>query len=165
MNKFLIAIISLAVLFVVSGIFNVVQYNDVRVTKEKLALFESRYGSYEKLTTNLKQAEEAKYKQDHTLIVHIKRGTSESQILSLKSFIENQNGVQSVQYVSAEQALADFKTKHQNDQLTLQALNDLGANPLGAILTINVSDPSVKQALLNIIQSNDKDSIVDKINS
>lgn len=155
----------LAVLFVVSGIFNIVQYNDAKVTKEKLVLFESHYGTYEQLSASLKQAEEAKYKKEHTLTVYTKTGASESQILTLKSLIESQTGVQSVQYVSAEQALADFKTKHQNDQLTLQALNELGTNPLGATLTITVSDPSVKQALMNTIQSNDKSSVVDKINS
>lgn len=165
MNKFLITTIGLAVLLVASGIFNIVQYNDAKVMKEKLALFESHFGTYEQLAAGLKQGEEAKYKREHTMTVYTKIGASESQILVLKSLIESQDGVQSVQYVSAEQALADFKTKHQDDKLTLQALDELGTNPLGASLTVTISDPSIKQSLLNVIQSNDKNSVVDRINS
>ena len=42
--------------------------------------------------------------------------------------------VAEVDYVTPDQALATFRERHQNDQLTLQALDELGSNPLGASL-------------------------------
>ena len=163
-NKFILPAI-LGVLLLASGVFNVVQYNDAKVTKEKLALFETHFGTYEKLSESLKQAEEAKNKREHTLTIYTKTNVPESQIFALKSLLENQSSVQSVKYVSAAQALADFKVRHQDDQLTLQALNELGANPLSGSLEITISDPAQKSSLMNFIQSNDRNSIVDRVNS
>lgn len=167
MNKFILPV-ALGVLLLASGIFNVVQYNQNNQTKmlaDKLAFFESHFGTYESLLESQKQADEAKYKREHTLTVYAKTGASESQILTLKNLLEKQSSVQSVKYVSAAQALADFKTRHQNDQLTLQALDELGTNPLSGSLEITITDPTQKQSLMNLIQSNDPNSIVDRINS
>lgn len=159
MKKSLTITIGLVVFFMVSVFFNIVQYKGAKVTERKLAFFESYYGSFEQ------HMEEATYKREHIMTVYTKIDAPEPQILALKSVIESQTGVQSVQYISAEQALADFKAEHQDDQPTLQALSELGTNPLGANLTITISDPSIRQSLLRTIQSNDKDSVIDKINS
>jgi cell division transport system permease protein len=50
--------------------------------------------------------------------------------------------VQSVAYVSSDQALAAFQARHANDQLTMQALQELPNNPLGASLAIRAKDTS-----------------------
>ena len=47
----------------------------------------------------------------------------ESQVLDVKKQIEQLPQVASVFYLSREDALNAFKTQHQNDQLTLQALD------------------------------------------
>ena len=63
----------------------------------------------------------------------------------------------------------DFRTRHQTDQLTLNALNELGDNPLGASLAIKAVNPTQYQSIVNFI-SNDQDlqssgtSIIDHIN-
>ena len=66
----------------------------------------------------------------------------ESDILSVKKSLEALPEVSSVEYISRDQALADFKEKHKSDDLTLQALDELGDNPLGATLNIKAKDPS-----------------------
>ncbi len=164
MNKFLLPTI-LGVLIIASGVFNIIKYNETRVLKEKLSLFESRFGTYESVSESIKQANEAKDKREHTLTVYTKTGISEAQILALKNLLESQSSVQSVQYVSANQALSDFKAKHQNDQAISQAIDELGANPLEATLIITITDPSQKQSLINLIKANDPNSIVDNISS
>ena len=164
MNKFLLPLV-FGVLLVVSGIFNVIQYNNARVLKEKLSLFESRFGTYESVSEGIKKINEAKDKREHTITVYIKTGAPESQILALKNSLERQYAIASVLYVSVDQALADFKSKHHNDPTIVQAINELGNNPLEAILTITITDPSQKTSLLNFIKANDSSSIVDKINS
>lgn len=67
---------------------------------------------------------------------------AESDILSVKKSLEALPEVSSVEYISRDQALADFKEKHKGDDLTLQALTELGDNPLGATLNIKAKDPS-----------------------
>lgn len=101
--------------------------------------------------------------------VYFVQGTEESGIIGLKKSIEALPEVQEVTYVSAEQALADFKDKHQNDQFTLQALNELGTNPLGASLNIKAKDPSQYEGIATFLNSrnvlsNDGSTIVDKVN-
>ena len=66
----------------------------------------------------------------------------ESDILSVKKSLEVMPEVSSVEYISSDQALINFKNKHQDDNLTLQALDELGNNPLGATLNIKAKDPS-----------------------
>lgn len=67
---------------------------------------------------------------------------SETDILSVQKSLEALPEVSSVEYISRDQALADFKEKHKGDDLTLQALTELGDNPLGATLNIRAKDPS-----------------------
>ena len=91
------------------------------------------------------------------------------QILSLKQTVESQPQVQSVEYVSADDSLAAFRLRHQNDQLTLQALDELGVNPLGAVLNIKAKDISQYDAIANFLQQQQNSTggtgnIIDKIN-
>ncbi len=94
---------------------------------------------------------------------------AEGDILNLKDKLITQPNVASVTYISAEQALQDFRTRHANDQLTLNALNELGNNPLGGSLSIKAHDPTQYEPIVNYI-SNDSalqvngTSIVDHIN-
>src|SRR3989344_6586242 len=67
----------------------------------------------------------------------------EIEILALKKDLEKLPEVlPPVVYVSREDALAAFKKRHENDQFTLQALDELGENPLGATLNIKAKDPA-----------------------
>lgn len=74
-----------------------------------------------------------------------------------------------VEYVSKEDELANFKKRHENDQFTLQALDELGENPLGATLNIKAKDPSNYEGIARFIESKSSESvgsnsIIDKVN-
>jgi len=74
--------------------------------------------------------------------VYFVRTANEADILAMKDKLEKLAEVQSpIIYVSREQALEEFKQRNQNDELTLQALEELGENPLGAKLNIRAKDP------------------------
>ncbi len=66
----------------------------------------------------------------------------EQDILGLKSALAALPDVAEVTYLSRDAALKEFKKSHENDQLTLQALSELGDNPLGASLSIRAKDTS-----------------------
>jgi len=77
--------------------------------------------------------------------------------------------VQSVEYLSREQALLNFKTRHENDELTLQALRELPDNPLGAVLNIRAKEPSQYAGLAEFLRSETalhtgSASIIDEVN-
>ncbi len=101
--------------------------------------------------------------------VYFVKTASEDDILSMKKSIEVMPEVESVEYISREQALADFRLRHATDQLTLQALDELGENPLGAVLNIKAKDPSQYAGIAGYLQSpnalsSSGSTIIDKVN-
>jgi cell division transport system permease protein len=102
--------------------------------------------------------------------VYFVNTASEDEILAIKKSIEALPEVlPPVVYVSKEDALADFRKKHQDDQSTLQALDELGDNPFGASLNIKAKEPSQYEGIANFLKSKsvlstDGTSIIDKVN-
>jgi len=90
-------------------------------------------------------------------------------ILNIKQSLESLPEVLLVSYTSREEALEDFKKRHEHDQTILSALNELGENPLGAVLNIKARDPSQYQSVAEFLESSDTlssagVSIIDRIN-
>jgi len=90
----------------------------------------------------------------------------ESDILALQKKLQALPEVANVDYVSSDQALQNFKDAHANDQITLQALDELGDNPLGAILNIKAKDPSQYEGIAKFLdaESGDPGTFIDKVN-
>ena len=94
---------------------------------------------------------------------------AEDDILAMQKSIEALPEVQTVTYTSRDKALADFKLRHQTDQFTLQALDELSDNPLGATLNVKAKDPSQYEGIANFLKDKGQTgpggtSIIDKIN-
>ena len=94
---------------------------------------------------------------------------SEADILAVKDRLEKLPQVANITYTSADDALAAFRSKHANDQLTLQALDELGGNPLDASLDVRAKDPSEYESIVNFLEaspvlSSGGASIIDRIN-
>ena len=99
--------------------------------------------------------------------VYFITSATEQQVLAVKTNLQALSEVASVTYISADQALSDFETRHQGDQLTLNALSELGGNPLGAELNVTAKDPSQYAAIAQYLSSSDGQSgssIIDQIN-
>jgi cell division transport system permease protein len=93
----------------------------------------------------------------------------EEEIGDVKAKLMGLPQVKNVTYTSREQALSDFREKHAGDQLTLQALDELGTNPFGASLSVVAKDTSQYQAIAEQVSSGDgllgpAAGSVDKIN-
>ena len=101
--------------------------------------------------------------------VYFVQNAPEQQIMELKASLEALPEVSKVEYVSADEALAQFRERHQNDQLTLGALDELGQNPLGAVLNVKAKDISQYSSIASFLQDQQNEatgtgSIIDKIN-
>jgi len=111
--------------------------------------------------------EELKDKVD--VNVYLITTAAEDDILALKNAIEGLPEVREVTYVSREEALERFKERHENDQLTLQALEELDENPLGAVLNVKAKEPSQYESVANFLESDtalsiSETPIIDNVN-
>ncbi len=101
--------------------------------------------------------------------VYFITSAKEEDILSVKQSLEALPEVAQVEYISRDAALLAFRERHANDQLTLQALDELGENPLGAVLNIRARDTSQYESIAGFFDSEaalsrDGSTIVDKVN-
>lgn len=101
--------------------------------------------------------------------VYFAQGATEDAILEMKASLEALPEVASVEYLSRDEALAQFRERHKNDQLTLQALDELGENPLGAVLNVKAKDITQYEAIAAFLQDQQiaeagSANIIDKIN-
>lgn len=102
--------------------------------------------------------------------IYVDAKATESEILSLKARIETLPEVKAVSYISREQALEDFRTRHEDDHRIIQALDEIGDNPLPATLTVKAKEPSQYEGIANFLSSKSELStggtlsIVSKVN-
>jgi cell division transport system permease protein len=91
------------------------------------------------------------------------------QVADIQAKLKGLSQVKSVVYTSKEVALEEFKKRHEGDQLTLQALDELGTNPFGASLSVTAKDTSQYEAIAQQLSVGsgllgDAANAVDKIN-
>lgn len=111
----------------------------------------------------------AEIKNKVDVSVYFAVNADEPSILSVKKSLEAFPSVSEVIYISREQALADFIKRHEGDAPTLQALEELEDNPLGAVLNIRAKDPSQYESIANFLKGDSAflggtNPIIDRIN-
>lgn len=89
----------------------------------------------------------------------------ESSIIELRDSLAGFPEVAAVEYISREQALNNFIERHEDDELTLQALNELGENPLGAVLNIKAQETSQYAQIAEYLDAQKANGVlIDRIN-
>lgn len=88
---------------------------------------------------------------------------TEEQILRVKSDLQSLPDVANVTYTSRDQALADFKARHLEDQLIQESLAQLDSNPLAASLNIKAKDSSQYASIAQFLENNKFRSAIEKI--
>lgn len=107
-------------------------------------------------------------KEKVDVTIYFVPGAEETSIKKVEESLVKLPEIKSITYTSAEEALSNFKDKHSNDYLTLQALDELSDNPLGASLNIKANDPSQYESIAKYFESDNALSkgaltIIDKI--
>ena len=89
-------------------------------------------------------------------------------IQNLTNEIKNLPEVSYVEFTSEDDALLQFRERHRDDQLTIQALDELGENPFGAVLSIKAKEPSqyagIAEYLSERQNSSPSESFIDSVN-
>lgn len=91
-----------------------------------------------------------KEKVDVTIYLNV--GAPEEQIMLLKSSLEKLPEVAQVTYTSAEEALARFRERHATDYSTIQSLDEIGENPLGASLNVKAREISQYESIVSFLE-------------
>jgi cell division transport system permease protein len=85
--------------------------------------------------------------------VSFQDNAEESHVLSVQTSLENLPEVAQVVYTSREDVYLNFIERHRNDPTTLQALEELGENPLGATLNIKAHEPSQYEGVAEFLEN------------
>lgn len=93
---------------------------------------------------------------------------NEEEVARLAETIQNLPEVSAVTYMSREEVLMQFRERHRDNLLTIQALEELGDNPFGATLSIKAHEPSqyagVAQFLDDYAASESGEQMIDEVN-
>ena len=96
--------------------------------------------------------------------VYFKKDTAEEEILNAQAALSQLAQVKSVSYVSEDEALEKFRTRHAANALITQSLDELGENPLQASLNIRAKDPDQYEVIAKFLDSSAYSRLIDKIN-
>lgn len=77
---------------------------------------------------------------------------SQEEIDAVKNAVSALPEVEHVTYTSREEALANYREKKQNDEISMQALEELGENPLEANIAIQAKETSQYESIANFLE-------------
>lgn len=101
--------------------------------------------------------------------IYLTATASLEDVNALRDQLLAQSEVKSVAYVSREEALASFRARHQGDSRIMQALDEIGENPLTGVLNVKAKEPSHYEGIAKFLEgksalSPNNLSIVGKVN-
>lgn len=96
--------------------------------------------------------------------VYFETTANEQDITALREELEEFSEVKSVEYTSREEALKRFKERHKDDPLILQAIREVGDNPLQATLNVKAFQASQYQAITTFLEDTRFEPLIDKVN-
>ena len=77
----------------------------------------------------------------------------EEQILAIRDRVEEIDQVQSIEYVTREQALAEFRERNADNEVVLQTLDAIETNPLGAAFNIKANEISEYDQIATVLNT------------
>lgn len=99
------------------------------------------------------QSSLAQIKENVDVTAYFSQTVSEERIGSIKTSLERLPEVKEVIYTSAEDNLNKFRARHENDYLTLRALDELDENPLQPTLTIKAVDTADYESIVKFLDN------------
>jgi len=96
--------------------------------------------------------------------IYFNESVSEDDILRVKDKISQIDGVQKVQYASKDQALQDFKQRHQSNEVLLESLDEINSNPLFSALHVTAVSPVQFEEISTMLAGDDYKDLVNRVN-
>lgn len=100
-------------------------------------------------------------KENVSISAYFNPDISEARIKEIQGEIQNNPSVTSAEYISRDQALEKFKKDNENDEIIMEALEEIGENPLFSSIVISARNQGAYEEIANNIES----SFPNEINS
>ena len=81
----------------------------------------------------------------------------------VRSRLQARSEVDTITYISRDDALEDFSERHANDPLILTAIEELGENPLQPSLVVKAKSPGDYPAIVDFLQEDTFDGVVESV--
>lgn len=111
-------------------------------------------------TNNLLKEVESKI----DISVYFKSNIPEATILQVKQNLKSYQEIKSVDYISKDQALENFKKNNADEPVIMQSLEEIGDNPLLASLVIKANNPNQYKTVADYISKASFKDDVSRIN-
>lgn len=106
----------------------------------------------------------ANIKEQIDVSVYFTNQVNEADILKVRDLLTQLPEVARVDYVSRDDALARFRQRHANNEVLIQALEELGSNPFQPSLNVKAKDTDEYAAIATFIERAPFKDQIDKIN-
>lgn len=93
--------------------------------------------------------------------VYFKPDISEDQVKNVQTYLQTLAQVKSVDFISKDQALINFKAKHQDNPKILQSLEEIENNPLGASLVVKAKNSADYPLILETLQTPQYNNLIE----
>lgn len=93
--------------------------------------------------------------------VYFKPDITADQVANAQRYLESLMYVKEVKYVSKEEALENFKSKHQDNPKIVESLKEIETNPLGASLVIKAKSADDYPLIINNLSDPTYDSMIE----
>lgn len=95
--------------------------------------------------------------------VYFKSNAAEDSILNIKRSLEGLTEVSAVIYTSRDEALSEFKKRHEKDEVITQTLSQLDENPLLASLNVKAKDPRNYSTIAEYLEKPVFQNLIEKV--
>lgn len=99
--------------------------------------------------------------------VYFATSATDEQVGAIRKALENLPEVAQVTYTTRDQAYDEYRERHKNEQLIIQALDVLGENPLGASLAVRAKETSQYETIAKFLeaqQATEDGSAISRVN-
>lgn len=97
------------------------------------------------------------------LTVYFKTTAPEDRILEVRAQVQNLKNVETIKFVNKDEALAQFKQVHQDDELILKSLDELEENPLEASIIIKAVRTEDYEGISDFLSSDRFSDVISKV--
>lgn len=87
------------------------------------------------------------------ITMYIADSANDETINSIKKDLESMPEVKSVEYISKEEALVKYRERHASDDVAMQALEEVGHNPLRSSFVIHAKDTAQYESIITKLES------------
>ena len=92
-------------------------------------------------------------RENITLSVYLNPEITEERAMQIKGELESKGDVKSIEYISSEKALEAFKISTEGDSVIIEALEEIGENPLPASLLVRANNSEQYDSIASVIEN------------